>query len=78
MLFTFGAAVFYVLLAIERRVWAGSLTFGGDARGTDEDVRLIHRVLKHLIPALPPSNGVVVAKNPAKAKFAEHPFHALG
>lgn len=60
VLFTFGATIFYVLLAIERRVWAGSLTFGSDARGKDGDVRFVHAVLKHLIPVLPPSNGLVV------------------
>lgn len=60
VLFTFGATIFYVLLAIERRVWARSLTFGDDRTGTDDSVRFVHRVLKHMIPVLPPSNGVVV------------------
>jgi len=49
VLFTFGATIFYVLLAIERRVWAGSLTFGSDVRGKDGDVRFVHAVLKHLL-----------------------------
>jgi hypothetical protein len=60
LLFTFGTTIFYVLLAIERRVWAGSLTFGTNDHGSQDDVRFVHRVLKHLIPVLPPSNGVVV------------------
>jgi hypothetical protein len=49
VLFTFGATIFYVLLAIERRVWAGSLTFGSDVRGKDGDVRFGHAMLKHLL-----------------------------
>ena len=49
VLFTFGATIFYVLLAIERRAWAGSLTFGSDVRGKDGDVRFVHAVLKHLL-----------------------------
>ena len=60
LLFTFGSTIFYVLLAIERRVWADSLTFGSTARGSESDVRYVHRVLKRMIPVLPPSNGMVV------------------
>ena len=58
--FTFGSAIFFVLLALERRVWAGSLTLGTTAGGTEADIRFVHRALKHLIPVLPPANGVVV------------------
>lgn len=60
IVFTFGATIFYVLLAIERRVWAATVTFGNNARGSEHDIRVVHRMLKHLIPVLPPSNGIVV------------------
>lgn len=59
LLFAFGTTIFYVLLAIERRVW-GLARDGDPARYAEEDLRFVHRSLKHLIPVLPPSNGVVV------------------
>ena len=52
LLFCFGATIFYVLLAIERKIWF--------SMPTELDFRLVHQVLKGLIPVLPPSNGVVV------------------
>lgn len=58
ILFAFGSTIFYVLLLIERRVWR--LLTRRAPTVADADVRFVHRILKHLIPVLPPSNGVVV------------------
>lgn len=63
VLFTFGSTIFYVLMLIERRVW--SLLTRRANTVADHDVRFVHRILKHLIPVLPPSNGIVVVGGPA-------------
>ncbi|SEO80273.1 hypothetical protein SAMN04487948_105228 [Halogranum amylolyticum] len=58
-LFTFGTAIFYILSRIERFVLA--LAFDEETDTVeDDDVRFVHRVLKHLIPILPPSYGFVM------------------
>ncbi|GAA0198771.1 hypothetical protein ACFFQF_15480 [Haladaptatus pallidirubidus] len=58
-LFTFGTAIFYILSRIERFVLA--LAFNEEADAVeDDDVRFVHRVVKHLIPVLPPSYGFVI------------------
>ncbi|SFS07202.1 hypothetical protein SAMN05216559_3173 [Halomicrobium zhouii] len=58
-LFAFGTAIFYILSRIERFVLP--LAFDVDAETVDDDdVRFVHRVLKHLIPVLPPSYGFVI------------------
>jgi len=58
-LFTFGSAIFYFLLLLERKTWVLVLHPDRPMRSA-EDVRFVHRALQHFIPVLPPSNGVVV------------------
>lgn len=58
--FTFASAIFYTLLGVERRIWRLGLSETGPNLPPDQDVRLAHRMLRHLSGWLPPANGVVI------------------
>lgn len=58
ILFTFSSTIFYILLLSERRVWG--LLGRRAATVSEEDIRLVHRVLNLFITVLPPSNGITV------------------
>ena len=58
-IFSFGAAIFYVLSCIERSV----LPLGTNPESpivADQDVRFVYSALQRLVPLLPPSNGAVI------------------
>ena len=64
--FAFGATIFFVLLCVERPVWAVARGAGDDgsnakAGKVDEtELQRVHTTLRALIPMLPPANGLVV------------------
>jgi hypothetical protein len=56
--FSFGAAIFYSLLGVERSVWP--IAWSKTSSVYENDLRLVHRSLQGLSSYLPPSNGVVL------------------
>lgn len=59
MIFTLGVSIFYSLSMIERKVWPLMLKPKTD-KVSEDNIRFVHKVLKHLTSVLPASNGLVI------------------